>query len=211
MKKTKANQFYKHLDDNERSLMIEEASVHYRNFLHTLGIDTETDPDSKDTPHRVARMMVNEVIASRYQKLDETKLTQFDNDVRYTDLLFVGPVEVKSMCAHHMLPFMGKAYLGILYGAQAKMIGLSKFARIVEYFSRKPQSQEALTNEILDFIEKQFNPEGCGLLIDSKHTCMSHRGINSDADMVTCIVRGSMLEQPSIKQEFIQYVAMKRK
>lgn len=182
--KTLGSEFYKALTDEERTTMISKIAELEAEKLKLLGVDYENDPNSMDTPNRVAKMVVNELCSGRFT--DPPKITDFENTNNYNQLITVGPVTVKSTCAHHLMPFEGEAYIGILPKDNGKIIGVSKFARIVDYYSRRYQIQENLTQQVLNAIVDAADPLFACVTIRSKHLCMSHRGVNEHASqMVT--------------------------
>lgn len=174
----------------------------YGDFLTELGLDWKEDPNMKDTPHRVAKMFINELFIGTHT--DPPKITVFPNEKHYDEIIISGPISVKSMCAHHFMPFSGEAWIG--YMPNDKIIGLSKFSRVVEWFARRPQIQEDLTSQVADYIEKLIQPKGIIVFIKSKHYCVVHRGVNeADSKMITSVARGVFREK-TIKDEFFELV-----
>lgn len=183
-----------------------EAEKHYGMFLTSLGYDWENDTNMKDTPKRVAKMYVKETTKSTYE--DRPKITSFDNVKGYTGLVFQGNIEVKSLCSHHMCPFIGKAHVAYIPSEKGKIIGLSKFNRIVDYYSRKPQVQENLTMEIHKALTELCEDNlGVAVYIEAGHTCVSLRGIQQDSIMKTTELSGAFKSDASARNEFMQYIA----
>jgi GTP cyclohydrolase I len=177
---------------------------HYREILVQLGINVQDDPNSRDTPQRVAKMLVREMCRGRFSEPPE--LREFDNTDKYDELITVGPVTVRSMCSHHHLPIEGHAILSVLPSikSKGKVLGLSKYARVVDWFAGRPQIQEALTQQIATYLFNLLEPRALGVRIQAKHFCMSHRGVKEpNAQMITTSLRGDLLINPSLKAEFI--------
>ena len=131
------------LTEEQKQTMIEEASVHYGKYMTALGFDWENDPNSSDTPRRVAKAFVNDLAEGVYS--EGPKITAFDNVDKYDGMVFQGNIKLHSFCSHHHLPFVGVANVGYIPGIDGKVIGLSKLNRIVEFYARRPQVQENLT------------------------------------------------------------------
>lgn len=204
----KANENYievngKELADPDRTEMISGISTHFKDILTLLKFDVETDQQIVDTPRRWAKMMVNELCSGCYSP--EPKITTFDNTNNYDQMVFLGPIELKSMCSHHFKSFIGNCYIS--YVADKKIVGISKLARIVKWFMRRPQIQEELTKQIADYLEKVLVPQGCAVYIEATHLCMVARGIeeNQNAKMITSDLRGC-LKNADAKQEFFSMI-----
>lgn len=187
------------IEDGEINPLIEEVSSKMEAVLRSLVIDIDNDHNTADTAKRVAKMFINEIFRGRYEKTPD--ITSFPNVMQYDQLYVTGPITIRSMCAHHMMPIAGKCYIGVHPGAN--VIGLSKFNRIVDWIASRPQIQEEMTQQIADEIEKITQASGVAVLIQAEHFCMTHRGVKEhDSDMTTSIVRGSFREDPNLKSEF---------
>lgn len=206
-KPTLANQFHSNLSDTDRDAMITEASSHFEKFLQTVGIDTNNDHNTNGTARRFAKMFVNELSEGRF--INPPVITAFENASKYNDLITVGPLPVLSCCSHHIMPIQGSAFVSVLPDRDGKVIGLSKYARIVEYFSRRPQIQEELTRQILDHIVGETENENVAVLIEASHMCMSHRGACASGVMRTSALGGDFLTEESLKREFMDFVNSK--
>jgi GTP cyclohydrolase I len=168
--------------------------------LSSLGFDWEGDPNMRDTPQRWVRMMLNEACAGCYT--EPPKITAFPND-GFDQLYIIGPMTVRSMCSHHLLPVVGKAWVCVLPGD--KLVGLSKFARLCDWVMRRPTMQEAATNQLADAIEELCAPRAVAVTVDASHMCMTYRGVqHENARMVTSVMRGEFLTKPSLKAEALQ-------
>ena len=173
-----------------------------RDLLQALGLDL-CDVQLEDTPRRVANAWIDDLATGLFE--DPPPLTCFPNQKGYDEMVVLGPIEVKSICSHHLMPFYGKAWVGYIPGGL--IVGLSKLARVVHWFSRRPQIQEGLTIEIADFLIKHLAPVGVGVYIRATHTCMTLRGVNeAEAVMSTSAIRGAFFEKPEVRAEFFQLV-----
>lgn len=128
--------------------------------------------------------------------------TTFRNTAGYDELVLVSDIPVRSLCEHHLLPFTGLAHVGYLPGD--RILGLSKFARTVEFFARRAQTQERLTTEIADHLLDRLQPHGVGVVVEADHTCMTLRGARAEgARTVTAALRGRLREDPATRAEFL--------
>lgn len=183
--------------------MESEVELHFGKILTALRIDWQNDHNMAETPYRWAKMMVHELLRGRFTT--PPKITSFENIRNYDQLITVGPIEVKTMCSHHMLPFHGVAFVGLLPGENSRLPGLSKYARIItEYFSRRLQIQEEFVDQIVDFFNVNCKPRGVGVRVSAQHMCAGCRGVNQmNMRMGNVALRGEMLTDTSLKQEFL--------
>jgi GTP cyclohydrolase I len=171
--------------------MIDQAAVYYGQFLNALGFDWEKDPHSANTPKRVAKAWINDLIAGSVS--DEPAITSFPNDEGYTGLICQTRIPVMSMCAHHNLTFSGVAHVAYIPGKQKTdlVVGLSKLNRIVDFYSRRPNIQESLTKQIHDHVDRLcLGNRGVAVVIESQHNCVKCRGIKQDSVMKTSQMSG---------------------
>ncbi len=176
----------------EVNLQAAERAV--RDLLLALGRDPSS-PHLADTPRRVARSFT-EMLTPR-----EFDLTTFPNDEHYDELVLAKSIPVQSLCEHHMLPFTGVAHVGYLPGA--RILGLSKLARVVELFARDLQVQERLTVQVANWLQEHLAPKGVGVVIEAEHMCMSLRGVQaSGSRTITSSVHGLLREDARSRQEF---------
>ena len=188
-----------YLKDGDLKKLTTEVQEKVQSLLDSLVINSEKDHNTQKTAERVARMFVTEVFSGRYETLP--KITSFPNVLDYDQLYTTGPIAVRSTCAHHMQPIVGKCYIGVFPGKN--VIGLSKFNRIVRWIVQRPQIQEEMTMQIADKLEEITKAEGIGVVIKAEHMCMTHRGVlEHESDMTTSIVRGKLRDVETIKQEF---------
>lgn len=203
--------YRKELNDQERAIKIQQATEAYARFMDVILPGWENDPNSQDTPKRVAKMYINELFKGLYDI--EPKITTFDNIDKYNGLVFQGNIEVKSLCSHHHMPFKGKAYVSYIPSKETRIIGLSKLNRIVDFFSRRPQVQENLTTQIHDYIQKIIGGSlGVAVMIEAEHLCVSHRGILQPSSMKTAKLSGVFLEDDNrSRDEFYDFINMSKK
>ena len=160
------------------------------------------DPDREgllETPDRVARMYAE--LFSGLNK-DPRQLLQKTFTQKYDEMVLVKDITFASVCEHHLLPFTGIAHVG--YIPRGRIVGLSKLARLVEGYARRPQVQERLTSEVADAMMDELQPDGCGVVVEAVHTCMTIRGIEkAGATMVTSAMRGGFRNRPETRAEFM--------
>jgi len=189
--------------EEEKQQMIEEAAVHYGNFLTALGFDWKVDENSANTPHRVAKAWINDLIKGCVS--DAPKITAFPAN-GYDGMVFQGNIKVVSLCSHHNLAFTGKAHVAYIPGT--KVIGLSKLNRIVDFFSRRPQIQEGLTMQIHDYVNQICEEnKGVAIMIEAGHSCCAHRGISQNSVMKTAKLSGYFFDRAATSSEFYRFVA----
>jgi len=190
---------FAYLDPGDVDKIEFEVADAFEDVLQALVINTADDHNTKATAQRVAKMFVHEIFRGRYYPPPE--VTSFPNAKQYDQIYMTGPITINSTCAHHFQPITGGCYVGVFPGE--KVIGLSKFNRLVDWIVSRPQIQEEMTEQIADEIEKQTEAKGVAVVIKAKHFCMSARGVKEhDSDMLTSVVRGLFREDSAIKAEF---------
>lgn len=191
--------------EKEKEQLIKKAAIQYGKYLTTLGFDWENDPNMKDTPTRVAKAFVNDFAKGCYTAPPEVRV--FENVNKYEGIVFDGNIDIKSICSHHHAPFIGKAYVAYIPTSNGKVIGLSKLNRIVDWFARRPQIQENLTQQIADYVNEVCeNNQGVAVVIEASHTCVSLRGVNQNSTMITSVLKGAFLDNISARNEFYHYI-----
>jgi GTP cyclohydrolase I len=187
------------LSDKEK---IEIIQKNFAEIMHALGLDLN-DESLKGTPYRVAKMYVEEIFHGLNPK-NRPDAKKFDNKYEYGDMVVVKNINVTSFCEHHFLPFIGKAH--VAYFSSGRVIGLSKINRIVDFYSRRPQVQERLTLQIADELQTALETENVAVFIESKHFCVSTRGIQDrESSTVTTEYRGEFKKE-LVQQRFIDYM-----
>ena len=191
------------LGSAEQASMIAAAAGKIAELLEILHVDHRMDHNTRETPARVAKMLVTETMRGRFSA--PPKITDFDNAEGYDHLIVTGPLSVRSTCAHHMMPIYGEAFIGILPSAGGKVIGLSKYDRIVDHFSARLQIQEELVKQIGNFIMESTKPRGLAVRVSAVHMCKTHRGVRAqdDSRMVNTALYGAFLTDKDLKAEFI--------
>ena len=177
--------------EEEKQYMIEQAAIYYGQFLNALGFDWTKDPHSANTPKRVAKAWINDLIAGSVSA--EPVITSFPNDEGYTGLICQTRIPVVSLCAHHNLTFHGVAHVAYIPGKEKTdmVVGLSKLNRIVDFYSRRPNIQESLTKQIHDHIDRLcIGNRGVAVAVESQHNCVKCRGIKQDSVMKTSQMSG---------------------
>jgi GTP cyclohydrolase IA len=170
----------------------ERAAV---DLLTALGLDL-TDENLVETPRRMSQALIEMTSGPAFE------LTTFPNDDDHDELVLVRDIRMQSVCEHHMLPFVGVARIGYLPGD--RILGLSKFARMVELHARRPQTQERLTKRIADHLCSELRPRGVGVVVEAEHTCMSLRGVRtSGARTTTSALFGHLRDDARTRAEFL--------
>lgn len=178
---------------------IQVAARAAREFLEALGVSCQT-PGMRDSPLRMARAYAAMLTARPFT------MTTFPNDEGYDQLVVVRSIPVQSVCEHHLLPFTGVAHVGYL--PADRILGLSKFARVVEMFARRPQIQERLTRQVADWLDTELSPHGVGVVIEAQHSCMSLRGVRAVGTVTrTSALSGVLRESASARAEFLSMAA----
>lgn len=186
------------VNDLEINLLVKEVADKVQDVLKSLVIDTENDHNTRETANRVAKMYVKEIFNGRYVSAPD--ITAFPN-LGYKSLYTTGPISVRSTCAHHMMPIVGSCWVGIV--PEQKVIGLSKFNRIVHHLCERPQIQEELTLQIANALKEYAETSNIAVVVKAEHFCMSHRGVREhESDMSTAIMLGAFESDGSLKHEF---------
>jgi len=185
---------------------VERISFHVEEIMKVLDLDLR-DPNLKDTPRRVARMYLE--IFGGLEDGSEPQITTFPNEERYDNMVMVKDISVFSVCAHHLIPFFGRAH--VAYIPKDRIIGLSKLARIVEFYSKRPQIQERLTEQVIGFIEEKMDPQGSMVVLEARHLCMEMRGVEKPGALtVTSAVRGLFRTDDKVREEFLKLLQLRR-
>jgi len=174
-----------------------------------LAVGEDPDRDGlKDTPARVARALSEQFSGLRMQP-EEVLTTVFDAD--HEEMVLVRDIELYSTCEHHLVPFFGRAHVGYIPNEKGQITGLSKLARLVDLYAKRPQVQERMTSQIADALMDILEPRGVIVIIEAEHLCMSMRGVRKPgAKTVTSAVRGSFLNSESTRAEAMSLLADRR-
>lgn len=173
------------ISDKEKK---ERIAFHFTEIMDTLGLDLNDD-SLKGTPERVAKMYIEEIFSGLDPK-NKPKIALFENKYQYEQMLVEKNITFYSNCEHHFVPIIGKAH--IAYISSGKVIGLSKLNRVVQYFAKRPQVQERLTNQIARELQKVLKTEDVAVIIDAKHLCVSSRGIKDDTSATVTAFYGGV-------------------
>lgn len=197
-----------YVSEEDRKKLIVETTAAFEKVLDTLLIDRETDPNSKGTAERLAKMYFNEIMAGRYEERPEATAFPNDTEDRYDGMLVVRS-EIRSICSHHHQPVSGVAYIGLL--AAQKLIGLSKYSRIAQWCSRRGTLQEELTNDIVREIEKATGAADLGVYVQATHGCCENRGIMAHSSLTqTTVLKGTFKTDAGTKKEFFDNIKMQQ-
>ncbi|MDX1978323.1 MAG: GTP cyclohydrolase I [Pseudanabaenaceae cyanobacterium bins.68] len=192
-----------HISDEEREALKVEIQLKVQSLLDSMVIDTTNDHNTRESAHRVAKMYVDEVFKGRYHPMP--KITDFPNAKELDEIYSLGPITVRSACSHHFVPIIGQAWVGIL--PSDRVIGISKFNRLVDWVLSRPHIQEEAAVMVADKIEELIKPKGLAFVIKAQHMCMSWRGVKEpDTKMTNSIVRGSFRTDPHLKKEFFDLI-----
>jgi GTP cyclohydrolase IA len=177
---------------------VDRIAVHVRGMLTELGLDL-SDVNLRETDRRVAKMYLE--MFGGLAEGAEPKVTTFPNDEHYSAMVMEKQIPFYSMCAHHLVPFYGHAHLA--YIPNDTILGLSKFARILEFYAKRPQLQERLTEQVANYLETRLKPQGVMVVIEARHLCVEMRGVKKPgAVTVTSAIRGTFYQKP-VREEFL--------
>ena len=181
---------------------IEIIKGHFEKIMETLGLDLKDD-SLAGSPERVAKMYVSEIFSGLNPK-NKPKVALFDNKYQYNQMLVEKNITFYSNCEHHFVPIIGKAH--VAYISSGKVIGLSKLNRIVQYYAKRPQVQERLTNQIAEDLKNTLQTDDVAVIIDAKHLCVSSRGIKDDTSATVTSYYGGKFNTPTKINELLNYL-----
>ena len=187
------------LSDTEKKQRI---ALLFQEIMDVMGLDL-TDDSLKGTPERVAKMYIDEIF-SGLNPANKPKVALFDNKYQYNQMLVEKNITFYSNCEHHFVPIIGKAH--VAYISSGKVIGLSKLNRIVQYYAKRPQVQERLTNQIAEDLKRILGTENVAVIIDAKHLCVSSRGIKDESSATVTSYYGGKFNTPSKITELQNYI-----
>ena len=188
--------------DDQKMKSIE---THFHSIMEEMGLDM-TDDSLKGTPHRVAKMFIQEIF-SGLNPQNKPKISVFENSYHYDKMLVEANISFNSTCEHHFLPIIGKAHIG--YVSSGKVIGLSKLNRIVDYFSRRPQVQERLIMQIFNELKTALETDNVIVVMEAKHLCVSSRGIKDESSFTSTIQYGGIFNEKENRNDFFNLVKQK--
>ncbi|PWT73570.1 MAG: GTP cyclohydrolase [Proteobacteria bacterium] len=191
-------------DAGEIQALEDEVAASAQALLEALVIDTQSDHNTRGTARRIARMFMHEVFKGRYQAMPS--ITEFPNAEQLNELMIMGPITVRSACSHHLVPILGKLWIGVLPNEQSNLIGLSKYSRIADWVMSRPQIQEEAVIQLADLLETRLRPDGLAIVLEADHFCMHWRGVKDESHMTNSVMRGAFLSNPELRKEFLQLV-----
>lgn len=184
------------MDDNEK---MERIQKHFKEIMHILGLDLNDDSVS-GTPRRVAKMYVKEIFKG-LNPANKPAIKLFENKYRYNEMLIEKNITLYSYCEHHFVPIIGKVH--VAYISNGQVIGLSKINRLVQYFAKRPQVQERLTNQIAAGLKEVLQSDDVGVIIDAVHLCVASRGIKDSSSSTVTACYSGRFEDEKFKAEFL--------
>ncbi len=197
------------IEPGELAKLLDELQGKLSGVLESLVIDTDSDHNTHDTARRVAKMYLQEIFKGRYHAPPD--VTEFPNAERLNELMIVGPITVRSACSHHLCPIMGRVWIGVMPNEHSNLIGLSKYARLIDWIMSRPQIQEEAVTQVADLLQSRMNPDGLAVVMEADHFCMHWRGVKDmDSKMINSVMRGSFLKNPDLRREFLSLVANRK-
>lgn len=185
-------------DVSRASARCRRVASKVRALLEELGLDL-SDPNLAGTDLRVARGY-EELFAGLYEGM-EPRLRTFPNTEKYSEMVALVDIPFYSMCAHHLLPFFGSAH--VAYLPRERIVGLSKLSRLVDFYARRPQVQERMTEQILALLEKRLRPAGAMVILEARHLCMEMRGVNKPGVSTRTSALSGVFEEERVRQELL--------
>ena len=193
------------IEPGELEALLDEVEIKMQGVLDSMVIDTQGDHNTHATARRVAKMYLSEVFKGRY--VESPSITEFPNAEHLNELMIVGPLTVRSACSHHLCPVIGKIWIGVMPNEHTNVIGLSKYARLVDWVMGRPQIQEEAVVQLADLIMEKTQPDGLAIVMEASHFCMSWRGVKEmDSKMLNSVMRGVFLKDASLRREFLSLI-----
>jgi len=193
------------IEPGELEKLLDEVEIKMQGVLDSLVINTQGDHNTNNTARRVAKMYLNEVFKGRY--VAQPPITEFPNAEHLNELMIVGPLTVRSACSHHFCPVIGKIWIGVMPNEHTNVIGLSKYARLVDWIMGRPQIQEEAVVQLADLIMEKTQPDGLAIVMEASHFCMSWRGVrDNDSRMINSVMRGVFLKDSALRREFLSLI-----
>lgn len=193
------------IEPGELEALLDEVEIKMQGVLDSMVIDTHGDHNTQATARRVAKMYLSEVFKGRY--VESPSITEFPNAEHLNELMIVGPLTVRSACSHHLCPVIGKIWIGVMPNEHTNVIGLSKYARLVDWVMGRPQIQEEAVVQLADLIMEKTQPDGLAIVMEASHFCMAWRGVKDmDSKMINSVMRGAFLKDPNLRREFLSLI-----
>lgn len=190
-------------DESELALLIDGVEKAAEKLLDALVIDTKRDHNTRETARRIARMYIKEVFSGRYQPAPAC--TEFPNTRQLEEIYTLGPISVRSACSHHLVPIVGKLWIGVL--PAERIMGISKFSRLANWVLCRPHIQEESVMILADELEKRLAPRGLAVMMRAQHMCMTWRGVREEStSMVNSVLRGTFLHDIAARDEFMKII-----
>ncbi len=194
------------LEPGDLDRLLDEVQGKMAGVLSSLVIDTESDHNTQDTARRVAKMYLNEIFRGRYHPAPS--VTEFPNAEHLNELMIVGPVTVRSACSHHLCPIIGRVWIGVMPNEHSNLIGLSKYARLIDWVMSRPQIQEEAVVMLADALQERVKPDGLAIVMEADHFCMHWRGVkDSESKMTNSVMRGAFMKDANLRREFLSLIA----
>ena len=193
------------MEPGDTDALVAEVAEKMKGVLESLVIDVDNDHNTQETARRVAKMYVREVFRGRFTP--PPSLTEFPNTRGLNELLIVGPITIRSACSHHLVPIMGRLWVGVMPNRHSNLIGLSKYARLADWVMSRPQIQEEAITQLADLLMEKVMPDGLAVVLEADHFCMHWRGVKeTNAKMINSVMRGSFLKDPTLRREFLSLI-----
>ena len=191
--------------DLDNHTKISLISDHFEQIMGILGLDLNDD-SLKGTPLRVAKMYVQEIF-SGLDPANKPKITTFENNYNYKEMLVEKDISFYSQCEHHFVPIIGKAH--VAYISSGRVVGLSKLNRIVQYYAHRPQVQERMTRQIAEELKTSLQTEDVAVILSADHLCVASRGVrDTSSKTITAAYSGKFEKDPKRKEEFFKYLEL---
>ena len=197
------------IEEGELDQLQAEVEEKMTEVLKSLVIDIDTDHNTQETARRVAKMYVREVFGGRYHSMPP--ITEFPNIEKLSELIIIGPIQVRSACSHHLCPIMGQVWIGVLPDSNSSLIGLSKYARITNWVMGRPQIQEEAIVQLADLLNAKMKAQGLAIVMKADHFCMQWRGVKDmNSKMINSVMRGAFLKNSDLRKEFLDLLPLNK-
>ena len=193
------------IEPGELEKLLDEVEEKMQGVLDSMVIDTAGDHNTNNTARRVAKMYLGEVFRGRY--VAQPPITEFPNAEHLNELMIVGPLTVRSACSHHFCPVIGKIWIGVMPNEHTNVIGLSKYARLVDWIMGRPQIQEEAVVQLADLIMEKTQPDGLAIVMEAGDCGRSGRGVGDmGSKRINAVRRGVFLKDSARRREFLSLI-----